>query len=215
MSYRGGRPNAPAQLDYGAPTAPSGQYSMGFANGSDGQWNRDNGYDQHAYGGFGGGYASSASPPAAESAGWPRGGGGANGRGEYSYSNYYEYQGPVASLSSIGNASVAMSGSLHALSGSGSRVDSGGGPMAVTLYRSSAFEPWGFRLQGGADYRTQLTVKQVVRGSPAERNLLPGDVILSINGTLARSFSHAEAAQMVRDSGTSIQLQVLPYASFM
>ena len=215
MSYRGGRPNAAAQLDYGAPISSSGQFSIRFGNGSEGQWNGDNGYDQQAYGGFGGGYVSSASPPVAGSAGWSRGGGGANGPGGYSYNNYYESQGPVTSLSTIGSASVAPSGSVHAISGSGSRVDSGGGPMAVTLYRSSAFEPWGFRLQGGADYRTQLTVKQVVRGSPAERNLLPGDVILSINGALARSFSHSEASQMIRDSGTSIQLQVLPCATFL
>lgn len=208
MSYRGGRPSVAAQYgNYGPPAPAAGQYSMGYA--SEAQWNGDVGNDQQAYASYGGGYSSNAYPPAAGSAGRPRGGGDAGG---YSYNNFYESHGPVASLSSLGGTAVAPGSGSIAANG-GSRIDSGGGPMAVSMYRSSAFEPWGFRLQGGADYRTQLTVKQVVRGSPAERNLQPGDVLLSINGTLARSFSHAEAAQLIRDSGTSLQLQVLPYAS--
>lgn len=207
MSYRGSRLSGAAQLqnEYAPPAPAAGPYSMGYGSAS--QWNGGGGgYEQQAYASYG------APPTAAGPAGWARGGGGEDG---YGYSSFYESHGPVASLSTLGNAPVAPAGGSSSGGGGGgggSRVDAGGGPMAVSLYRSSAFEPWGFRLQGGADYRTQLTVKQVVRGSPAERNLLPGDVLLSINGTLARAFSHAQAAQLIRDAGTSIRLQVLPYA---
>ena len=33
--------------------------------------------------------------------------------------------------------------------------------QAVTIHRAGPATPWGFRLQGGTDYRTQLSVKKV------------------------------------------------------
>ncbi len=44
-------------------------------------------------------------------------------------------------------------------------------PIKVTLQRDSLQTPWGFRLQGGADFRTPFTVNKVKRkGSDLNEN---------------------------------------------
>uniref|UniRef100_A0A1I8GWT6 PDZ domain-containing protein n=1 Tax=Macrostomum lignano TaxID=282301 RepID=A0A1I8GWT6_9PLAT len=77
-------------------------------------------------------------------------------------------------------------------------------PVQVSLQRS-ANQMWGFRLQGGADYRTQLTVMK----SAAFGKLHSGDAIQSVNGQKTRQLSHAQASSLIKESGNSLTLIVV------
>ncbi|CAL8080040.1 unnamed protein product [Calicophoron daubneyi] len=78
----------------------------------------------------------------------------------------------------------------------------------VTLRRNSAACPWGFRVQGGSDYKLQLTVCKTQSGSPSEGILHQGDAILSINGENTRNLSHEQATDKIRSSGTDLRMTV-------
>lgn len=81
------------------------------------------------------------------------------------------------------------------------------GPVTtVNLNRPSPHMSWGFRLQGGTDFRQELSVKKVEPNSPAHGQLNQGDAILSIGGYDARQMTHAQASQMIKNSTTSLQL---------
>uniref|UniRef100_A0A1I8H6K7 PDZ domain-containing protein n=1 Tax=Macrostomum lignano TaxID=282301 RepID=A0A1I8H6K7_9PLAT len=81
-------------------------------------------------------------------------------------------------------------------------------PVQVSLQRS-ANQMWGFRLQGGADYRTQLTVMKVEPESAAFGKLHSGDAIQSVNGQKTRQLSHAQASSLIKESGNSLTLIVV------
>ena len=78
----------------------------------------------------------------------------------------------------------------------------------ITLFRDSLSTPWGFRLEGGRDYGTPLTIQRVFAGSPAAVDLQRGDVILSIQSRDAASLFHQDANDMIRNSGGSIHLAI-------
>ncbi|KAG8439202.1 hypothetical protein GDO86_005428 [Hymenochirus boettgeri] len=68
--------------------------------------------------------------------------------------------------------------------------------LTVTLDGPS---PWGFRLVGGKDYNTPLTISKINSGSKAEMaNLYPGDVILEINGENTESMNHLVAQNKIK-----------------
>jgi len=69
-------------------------------------------------------------------------------------------------------------------------------------------ESWGFRLQGGRDFRQQLSVKKVSPGSPADGRIHAGDAIASINGYDASQLTHSQASQMIRNAGQVLQLSL-------
>ncbi|KAA3674541.1 uncharacterized protein DEA37_0000716 [Paragonimus westermani] len=81
-------------------------------------------------------------------------------------------------------------------------------PINVVLRRSSAASPWGFRLQGGSDYKLQLTVCKTESGSASEGVLHRGDAILAINGQNTRNLSHEEATEKIRSSGTDLKMTI-------
>jgi hypothetical protein len=76
----------------------------------------------------------------------------------------------------------------------------------VTIYRDSLDTPWGFRLQGGKDFNTPLSVKRVFSGSPAVGQLTRDDLILAINDEPADALFHADVLEKIKSAGNSIVL---------
>ncbi|XP_046876463.1 PDZ and LIM domain protein 4 [Hypomesus transpacificus] len=69
-------------------------------------------------------------------------------------------------------------------------------PQTVTL---SGPSPWGFRLVGGRDFSTPLTISRVTPGSKAALgDLCPGDTILAINGDSTETMTHMEAQNRIK-----------------
>ncbi|XP_060096481.1 PDZ and LIM domain protein 4 [Heteronotia binoei] len=79
-------------------------------------------------------------------------------------------------------------------------------PQTVALNGPS---PWGFRLVGGKDFSTPLTISRINPGSKAAlANLCPGDVILSINGESTESMTHLEAQNKIKACLDQLTLSV-------
>ncbi|KAI5726389.1 hypothetical protein M8J76_001788 [Diaphorina citri] len=71
-------------------------------------------------------------------------------------------------------------------------------------------EAWGFRLTGGRDFGTPLTVLRVTGTSVAEEGGMEvGDMIVSINGQCTQAMTHVEAQQHIIGSGNTLTLQIL------
>ncbi|KAK1787975.1 hypothetical protein P4O66_016455 [Electrophorus voltai] len=59
--------------------------------------------------------------------------------------------------------------------------------------------PWGFRLVGGRDFSTPLTISRITPGSKAALvDLCPGDTILAINGDRTETMTHMEAQNRIK-----------------
>ncbi|XP_048757668.1 PDZ and LIM domain protein 1-like isoform X1 [Ostrea edulis] len=81
--------------------------------------------------------------------------------------------------------------------------------LTVQLFRPDQNVSWGFRLQGGVDFSTPLSIQSVNPGSVAERSgLLAGDGILCINNTNADELSHEQAKMEIIRAGNVINLSV-------
>ncbi|XP_037763188.1 PDZ and LIM domain protein 4 [Chelonia mydas] len=69
--------------------------------------------------------------------------------------------------------------------------------------------PWGFRLVGGKDFSTPLTISRINPGSKAAMaNLCPGDIILAINGESTETMTHLEAQNKIKASMDQLMLSV-------
>ncbi|KAJ7997179.1 hypothetical protein DPEC_G00226270 [Dallia pectoralis] len=78
--------------------------------------------------------------------------------------------------------------------------------MIVTLQGPS---PWGFRLVGGRDFSTPLTISRVTPGSKAaQAQLCPGDVILAVNGDSSDTMTHMEAQNRIKACGVALTLAI-------
>lgn len=76
----------------------------------------------------------------------------------------------------------------------------------VTLSGSS---PWGFRLVGGRDFNTPLTISRITPGSKAAlSDLSPGDTILAINGDNTETMTHMEAQNRIKACTDRLRLDV-------
>ncbi|KQS43420.1 PDZ and LIM domain protein 2 isoform X4 [Drosophila erecta] len=80
--------------------------------------------------------------------------------------------------------------------------------FAVVLLRDGQATPWGIRLVGGNDLDTPLIITRVQAGSPAQGELLRGDIISKIGEYDARDLSHADAQHLFRGAGNEIRLVV-------
>ncbi|XP_067852448.1 PDZ and LIM domain protein 7 isoform X2 [Heptranchias perlo] len=59
--------------------------------------------------------------------------------------------------------------------------------------------PWGFRLQGGKDFNTPLTMSRVTPGGKAaQANVGVGDTVLSIDGENTEGMTHLEAQNKIK-----------------
>jgi len=73
----------------------------------------------------------------------------------------------------------------------------------------TAHQPWGFRLHGGVDFASVLTVLKVNGGSVAESaGLVAGDSILKLNAMDMRPLRHQEALDAISRAGNVFQLTV-------
>ncbi|XP_071762814.1 PDZ and LIM domain protein 4 [Centroberyx gerrardi] len=79
-------------------------------------------------------------------------------------------------------------------------------PQTVTLKGPS---PWGFRLVGGRDFSTPLTISRVTPGSKAALgDLCPGDTILAINGDSTDNMTHMEAQNRIKTCTQQLTLNI-------
>ncbi|THD24401.1 PDZ and LIM domain protein 2 [Fasciola hepatica] len=114
---------------------------------------------------------------------------------------------PVASSS---KPHTTLTNALSLLTGASEISEPAPARLNVALRRHSSANPWGFRVQGGSDYKLQLTVckASTQSGSPSEGVLHRGDAIISINGESARNLSHEQATEKIKSSGTDLQLTI-------
>ncbi|CAF1943843.1 unnamed protein product [Rotaria magnacalcarata] len=91
--------------------------------------------------------------------------------------------------------------------------------IKVTLQRDSLHTPWGFRLQGGADFCMPFAINKITAGSPADGVLHRGDVIHEIDNRPISGMQHAEALAIVQRAGGQVSFLVqrglTPLASIM
>ncbi|KAK9498960.1 hypothetical protein O3M35_003493 [Rhynocoris fuscipes] len=70
--------------------------------------------------------------------------------------------------------------------------------------------PWGFRLTGGYDFGTPLSVIKVTGGSIAALSgVKVGDIVIEINGQSTKHFIHKDAQNFIGISGNHLTLTVL------
>ncbi|CAG0887796.1 unnamed protein product [Cyprideis torosa] len=70
-------------------------------------------------------------------------------------------------------------------------------------------QPWGFRLTGGVEFGTPLSILKVASGSAAEKSgLQAGDILVSIQGKDASIMTHKEVQSLVMRSGTTFEVMV-------
>ncbi|XP_074466335.1 PDZ and LIM domain protein 4 isoform X2 [Sebastes fasciatus] len=78
--------------------------------------------------------------------------------------------------------------------------------QTVTLKGPS---PWGFRLVGGRDFSTPLTISRVTPGSKAAQgDLCPGDTISAINGDSTELMTHMEAQNRIKTCIQQLTLNI-------
>eukprot|EP00117_Sycon_ciliatum_P006155 scpid25991/ scgid9812/ Sorbin and SH3 domain-containing protein 1; Ponsin; SH3 domain protein 5; SH3P12; c-Cbl-associated protein len=69
--------------------------------------------------------------------------------------------------------------------------------------------PWGFRLQGGREFRSPLRILKVTAGGKAERaGLKESDYLVAINGESCDDCLHNYALQRVKSAGASLTLSI-------
>ncbi|XP_018621800.2 LIM domain-binding protein 3a isoform X1 [Scleropages formosus] len=67
--------------------------------------------------------------------------------------------------------------------------------------------PWGFRLQGGKDFNMPLTISRITPGSKAAQgNLIPGDIIVAIDGVSTEGMTHLEAQNKIKCASFNLSL---------
>ncbi|XP_077285775.1 PDZ_signaling and DUF4749 domain-containing protein Zasp66 isoform X2 [Arctopsyche grandis] len=85
--------------------------------------------------------------------------------------------------------------------------------FVTTLKRDAPDLPWGLRLVGGSDIDTPLIITRVNPGTPAQRELLRGDIITKIDDYDARDLRHEDAQNLFRNAGNNIRLAIQRDAS--
>ncbi|XP_078741380.1 PDZ and LIM domain protein 7-like [Lampetra fluviatilis] len=71
----------------------------------------------------------------------------------------------------------------------------------------TAPSPWGFRLQGGSDLDSPISISRVTAGSKAaQAGVSAGDLVVSICGVSAEGLSHAAAQDAVRSCTGNLEL---------
>ncbi|XP_005096947.1 PDZ and LIM domain protein 1 [Aplysia californica] len=79
---------------------------------------------------------------------------------------------------------------------------------AVQLQRHPGAS-WGFRLQGGRDFSSELSVKKVQPGSPADGHLRPGDQIVAIGHQPTSGLTHMQANGLIKSAGNVVQFTII------
>ncbi|ESO08148.1 hypothetical protein HELRODRAFT_190914 [Helobdella robusta] len=85
--------------------------------------------------------------------------------------------------------------------------------MNFDITRPGPHVAWGFRLQGGAEFGSPLSVQRVFNGSPADTILHRGDVILSVNGSDLSHVTLMQGQDVIKNAGDRLTLGILREAS--
>ncbi|XP_012944396.1 PDZ and LIM domain protein 3 isoform X3 [Aplysia californica] len=81
--------------------------------------------------------------------------------------------------------------------------------LQLRLARPDSSVSWGFRLQGGIDFSTPLSIQSVQPNGVSERcGLKAGDAILAINNATSDAMTHDEAKAVIMRSGNEIYMLV-------
>ncbi|GFO38242.1 PDZ and LIM domain protein 1 [Plakobranchus ocellatus] len=81
--------------------------------------------------------------------------------------------------------------------------------LEVQLSRPDSRLPWGFRLQGGIDFSTPLSIQSVNPNSVSEQcGLKAGDAILAINHRNSDAMAHDDAKEEIQRSGNHITMLI-------
>ncbi|KAI0222406.1 PDZ and LIM domain protein Zasp [Lamellibrachia satsuma] len=81
--------------------------------------------------------------------------------------------------------------------------------LRIVLQREAPGQSWGFRMQGGSDFTTPLSVQMVNPGGLADRSgVMAGDAILQINNRATECMEHEEAKREILMCGESVTLLV-------
>ncbi|GFO38244.1 PDZ and LIM domain protein 5, partial [Plakobranchus ocellatus] len=79
--------------------------------------------------------------------------------------------------------------------------------LEAKLERTESSTPWGFRMQGGKDFSSPLTIQKVNPGSLAAKcGLQVGDIILKIGSASTDHLRHKEAQTSIINSGNHLDL---------
>lgn len=69
--------------------------------------------------------------------------------------------------------------------------------------------PWGFRIQGGRDFNTPLSISRVNDGGKAHLvGLLTGETITEINGNPTAGQVHVSCQKLIKNTGTTLSLTI-------
>ncbi|GAB1607273.1 PDZ and LIM domain protein Zasp-like isoform X2 [Argonauta hians] len=86
--------------------------------------------------------------------------------------------------------------------------------LEAKLERLDPNTPWGFRMQGGKDFHSALTIQKVTSGSLAAKcGLLSGDIILKIGKLVADTLKHKEAQDAILSYGNKLDLLLQRHAA--
>jgi len=84
-----------------------------------------------------------------------------------------------------------------------------GEPITLHLKKAAVAIPWGFRLAGGIDFASPLSISMVNGGTLAEKaGVKPGDQLVSIAGQTALNLRHNEAKEAIVRAGTTFDIVV-------
>ncbi|CAL1528979.1 unnamed protein product [Lymnaea stagnalis] len=79
--------------------------------------------------------------------------------------------------------------------------------LEAKLERTDSATPWGFRMQGGKDFSSPLTIQKVNPGSLAAKcGLQVGDIILKIGSSSTEHLRHKDAQSSILDCGNHLDL---------
>jgi hypothetical protein len=83
-----------------------------------------------------------------------------------------------------------------------------GNEVRIQLRRDNPGVSWGFRLHGGKEVNSPLSVQRVFSGSPSDGQLQRGDVILSVDNQDVRNAQQGQAQDFIQNSGLVLSLIV-------
>ena len=79
--------------------------------------------------------------------------------------------------------------------------------LEAKLERVDPSTPWGFRMQGGKDFHSPLSIQRVNPGSLAAKcGLQQGDIILKVGSVQSETLRHKEAQDSILNSGNKLDL---------
>ncbi|KAI4483808.1 hypothetical protein M0804_008068 [Polistes exclamans] len=79
--------------------------------------------------------------------------------------------------------------------------------LRFTMKKESCHEPWGFSINGGADFAFPVTIVKIrINGLAFSCGLRANDVILLVNGKSICELESTEVAKLMIDSGNNLEL---------